>query len=126
MTRLILVCGLASLSASLFASSRLSALVISLPSTSNPPNTDGNARLFRGTAQERDQRGWPKAVDPVTALTEAALSCGQRRFQWRGLNTDHANQLLLDNSQAGRRTLNCIAGKVSFTFYAGVERISSH
>lgn len=101
-----------------------SALVISLPGVPDPRGQDQYAgRLFRGTWRWVDQKGRPAAVDPVRALTEAALSCGLRRFQWRGLNYDHGNEMLIASDQADQRTLTCIAGKVSFDFYVRFERI---
>jgi hypothetical protein len=100
------------------------ALVISLPGKPNPPAHDKNAgRLFRGTWRWSDQRGRPALVEPVRALTEAALSCGQRRFQWRGLNYDHGNEMLLPDTQASQHALTCIARKVSFDFYVRRESI---
>ncbi len=102
-----------------------SVLVISLPSVPNPREHDQYAgRLFRGTWRWVDQKGRPAVVDPVRALTEAALKCGQRRFQWRGLDTDHDKEMLFANNQAGQRALTCMGRKVSFDFYARVERIT--
>ncbi|WP_298092719.1 hypothetical protein [uncultured Sphingomonas sp.] len=99
-----------------------STLVISLPSVPNPLANDQYAgRLFRGKWRWVDEKGQPASVDPVRALTEAALNCGQQRLKWRGLDYDHGNEMLIANNEAGQRTLTCIAGKVSFDFYARVE-----
>ncbi|WP_139198089.1 hypothetical protein [Sphingomonas gellani] len=128
MVRLVLVFGLVFLpsvpaEAQIHARSS-STLVISLPGVPNPPVKDRYAgRLFRGTWRWVDEIGQPASVDRVRALTEAALSCGQRRLQWRGLSYDHGNEMLIANNEAGQRALTCIAGKVSFDFYARVERI---
>lgn len=101
-----------------------SVLVLSLPSVPTPRAQAPYAgRLYHGTWRWVDQRGRPAEVDAVRALTEAVLSCGQRRFEWRGLDSDHGNNLLLPNNQAGRRAIPCIAGKVSFDFYVRVELI---
>jgi len=101
-----------------------SALVISLPGVPNPPEKDRHAgRLLRGTLRLVDQKGRPASVDSVRALTEAALGCGQRRLQWRGLDYDHSNEMLIANSEAGKRALICIAGRVPFDFYARIERV---
>lgn len=126
MTRFALALGLICLNA---AASGLSdrgnaMLVIGLPGIPNPPSRDRYAgQLFRGTMRWADQKGRPAAVDPVRALTQAALGCGQQRFRWRGLNFDHVNELLIEDNPASRRALTCIAGRVSFDFYARVERI---
>lgn len=101
-------------------------LVISLPGVPNPREQDPYAgRIFRGTWRGVNQKGLPAEVDPVRALTKAALNCGQRRFRWRGLNYDHSNEMLIANSRAGQRALTCMARKVSFDFYARVERIEA-
>jgi hypothetical protein len=106
---------------------KTSVLVISLPSVPNSREHDHYAgRLFPGTWRWVDQKGRPEAVDPVRALTEAALKCGQRRFQWRGLDTDHGNEMIFANDQAGQRALTCMGRKVSFDFYARVERITAN
>ncbi|WP_221234845.1 hypothetical protein [Sphingomonas aerophila] len=100
-----------------------SALVISLPGLPNPPERDQNAgQLYRGTWRWVDQKGRATPVEPVRALSEAALGCGERRFRWRGLNYDHGNEMLITNDQASQRVLTCIARKVPFDFYARVER----
>lgn len=108
MTHVVLAIGLISLStiASEASSSKRNeiALVISLPGKPNPPVHDKYAgRLLRGTWRWSDQSGRPAVVEPVRALTEAALSCGQRRFQWRGLNYDHDNEMLLPDSRASQQ-----------------------
>ena len=102
---------------------RTSVLVISLPSTPHPPDRDRNAgHLFRGTWRWVDPKGHPAPIEPVKALSEAAMSCGQRRFDFRGLNYDHGNEMVLNNNWAARRALTCIAEKVSFDFYVRTEK----
>lgn len=128
MTRFALALGLIFLTAAAATAGlperKSSVLVIGLPGVPNPPTRDRYAgELFRGTLRWADQKGRPAWVDPVRALTQAALGCGQRRFRWRGLNYDHGNELLIADNPASRRALTCIAGKVSFDFYARVERI---
>lgn len=124
-----IVLGLVSLTA-VNATARLpkrdsSVLVISLPGVPNPPEQDRYARrLFRGTPRWVDNAGKPTSIDPVPTLSEAALSCGQGRLQWRGLDYDHGNELLLANDLAARRALACVARKVPFDFYARVEGIN--
>lgn len=99
-----------------------SVLVIGLPGRPNPPEQDRDAgRLFHGTWRSADPKGPPVLVDPVQALTEAALRCGQRRFDWRGLSYDHGNEMVLPNDGEVRRALSCVAGKVPFDFYVRVE-----
>ncbi|MGN6124028.1 MAG: hypothetical protein ACTHOJ_13865 [Sphingomonas oligoaromativorans] len=99
-----------------------SALVLSLPGIPSPPNQDRNAgRLFRGTWREVDPKGRPSPIDPIRALAEAALSCGQRRFNIRDLGSDHGKEMVLTNDSDARRALTCIAGKVSFDFYVRIE-----
>ena len=98
------------------------ALVISLPGIPNPPTFDRNAgQLYRGKARWLGQSGQPEPIDPVQALTQAALQCGQSRFEWRNLNYDHINEMVLQDTAAARRALRCFAARLPFDFYVRRE-----
>lgn len=114
---------LAALAAAPISATTPTVLVIRLPSIPNPPARHRDAGLlYRGTWRWVGPKGVPFPVDPVQALSKAALNCGQRQFRWRGLNTDHGSEMLLAAGSGARRGLRCMAKRVSFDFYVRVER----
>jgi hypothetical protein len=98
-------------------------LVITFPGIPNPPDHDAYAgRLYRGKARWSVLDGNPEEVSPARALSEAALQCGQRQFQWRNLDRDHGSEMILRDNANTRKSLHCMAQKLPFDFYARIER----
>ena len=98
-------------------------VVLSLPGIPNPPDFDAAAgRLVRGSP---DLEGPVFEVSAAKMLTDAALACGQREISWRGLSSDHGQELIMPDTPAVRGSLTCIARKVPFDFYVRREVASS-
>jgi len=98
-------------------------LVIAFPRIPNPPDDDAYAgHLYRGKARWSVLDEHPEEASPARALSEAALQCGQRQFQWRNLDRDHGNEMILPDTANARKSLHCLAQKLPFDFYARIER----
>jgi hypothetical protein len=97
-------------------------LIISLPGLPNPPAFyAGAGQLYRGKARWLGRDGRPEPVEPVQALTETSLRCGQKQFEWRGLDSDHGNEMVLEDTAFARRALQCFAAHLPFDFYVRRE-----
>ncbi|WHO37479.1 hypothetical protein PMI04_007740 [Sphingobium sp. AP49] len=50
-----------------------------------------------------------------SALSEAILRCGQKRFKWDAIGFGHGNSMLIDNEAGAMARIKCAAALVPFS-----------